>query len=469
MRRTPLLVVAMSFFVATLGACSGSNQNAASPTPSSSASAASPATGGSSSHIKEITAINEVFGDGQKVSAVALEYDSTIDTSKLKTSDYTVEGKTVTKVYANTAAVKASQGTNGQYVIVELTTAITPETMMNGNSPGAGNGQNGNNQQGGNQGGDQGGSPPAGGGGPGLGSAANDSSESKPLTVNVTQSGDITTVDGQMYKANASALTNSNDINLVVDDFKQLVYTDPNYNNEKLMYNLYVPKNYDPSKKYPLVLFMHDAGVVSNDPKKTLTQGLGAVVWATPSEQAKNEAFVLAPQYTTVIADDNSETKEPMDITVDLIKELEKRYSIDSNRLYNTGQSMGGMTSIAMDIKYPDMFAASLLVACQWDAAKVAPMAKKNLWIIVSEGDNKANPGMDAITEALKKQGATVSKAAWSAESSSAEFAANVSSMLAGGSNIYYTVFKGGSHRYTWQYAYTIEGVRDWLFKQVKQ
>jgi len=40
--------------------------------------------------------------------------------------------------------------------------------------------------------------------------------------------------------------------------------------------------------------------------------------------------------------------------------------------------------------------------------------------------------------------------------------------MLAAGSNINYTVFKNGNHRYTWQYAYTIEGVRDWLFKQVK-
>ncbi len=422
-------------------------------------------------HIKSVTAITEVFGDGQKVSAVAVEYDKAIDTSKLKTSDFTVEGKTVTKVYANTAVAKASQGVNGQYVIVELSTAITSNDNGSGagqgNGPGngangAGNGQNGNAAQGAAQGGN----PPQ--GGPVLGSAASDSSESKPLTVNVAQSGDIVTADGQTYKAFTGWVTNSKVINLVVDDFKQLVYTDPNYSNEKLMYNLYVPKNYDPSKKYPLVLFMHDAGAVSNNPKKTLTQGLGAVIWATPSEQAKHECFVLAPQYTTVIADDNSQTSEQMDITVDLIKELEKQYSIDPNRIYNTGQSMGGMTCIAMDIKYPDMFAASLLVACQWDAAKVTPMAKDKLWIIVSDGDSKAYPGMDAITDALKKQGATVSKATWSAESSAAEFATAVSNMLAAGSNINYTVFKNGNHRYTWQYAYTIEGVRDWLFKQVK-
>ena len=424
-----------------------------------------------SDHIKSVTAINEVYGDGQKVSAVALEYDSSIDTSKLKTSDFTVEGKTVTKVYANTVAEKSDKGANGQYVIAELDTTITSSDSGNGGNGGNGgsNDQNGNAQQGDSQGASQGGTQAPGEGGPKLGELATDSAESKPLTVNITQSENITTVDGKTYKADSKTMTNTKDVNLVVDDFKQLTYTDPSYNNEKLMYNLYVPKNYDPSKKYPLVLFMHDAGVVSNNPTYTLTQGLGAVVWAEPSEQAKNECFVLAPQYTSIIADDTSQTTEPMDITVNLIKDLEKQYSIDSNRLYNTGQSMGGMTSIAMDIKYPDMFAASFLVASQWDANKVAPMANKNLWIVVSEGDNKANPGEDAITEVLKTKGATVSKANWNAEASKDELATDVNSMLASNASINYTVFNGGSHRYTWQYAYSIEGIRDWLFKQVKK
>jgi len=446
------IAAALMLFTATsLSACSSGGGTAKS-TPSS-------------DHIKSVTAINEVYGDGQKVSAVALEYDSAIDTSKLNPSDFTVEGKTVTKVYANTSEEKADKGVNGQYVIVELDTAITSDS---GNRPGngGGNGQNGNAEQAAPQGG---GDQPSGGGGPKLGDVTNDSAESNPLTVNITQSSDIATVGGQTYKVDSKAMTNSKDINLVVDDFKQLTYTDPNYNNEKLMYNLYVPKNYDPSKKYPLVLFMHDSSVVSNNPTKTLTQGLGAVVWAEPSEQAKNECFVLAPQFTSVIADDNSQTTEPMDMTVDLVKDLENQYSIDSNRLYNTGQSMGGMTSIAMDIKYPDMFAASLLVACQWDVNKVSPMANKNLWIVVSEGDSKASPGMDSITEALKTKGATVSKATWNAEASKDELVTDVSQMLSSNSSINYTVFKGGDHMYTWKYSYSIEGIREWLFKQVKK
>ena len=153
-----------------------------------------------------------------------------------------------------------------------------------------------------------------------------------------------------------------------------------------MKYNLYVPKNYDKNKSYPMVMFIHDAGVTSTVTDTTLVQGLGGVIWATPSEQAKHECFVLAPQYSTQIVNDSSQATEDLDATVNLITSLESQYNIDKNRVYATGQSGGCMMSIAMNIKYPDLFAASLLVAGQWDATKVAPLAKDKLWIIVSEG-----------------------------------------------------------------------------------
>lgn len=69
---------------------------------------------------KSATAIAQVFGDGQKLTAVAVEFDQDIDNAKLSTSTFNVDGRTITKVYANTAAAIADQGTNGQYAIVEL-------------------------------------------------------------------------------------------------------------------------------------------------------------------------------------------------------------------------------------------------------------------------------------------------------------------------------------------------------------
>ena len=53
-----------------------------------------------------------------------------------------------------------------------------------------------------------------------------------------------------------------------------------------------------------------------------------------------------------------------------------------------------------MNIKYPDFFAASYLVACQWNASLLTKeMAGMKWWITVSEDDTKAFPGQTAIVE----------------------------------------------------------------------
>ena len=267
-----------------------------------------------------------------------------------------------------------------------------------------------------------------------------------------------------------SRLTMSAEKRAVVRKYKQYTYTDPAYNNEKLMYSVFVPEGYDRSKFYPMVLFMGDASTVGSNPTQALISCFGATVWATPYEQAKHECIVVVPQYDTgtPVVNDKSQATEYLDITVDLVKYLQTRYSIDVNRIYNTGQSMGGMMSIAMDIKYPDVFAASFLVACQWDASLVAPMAKDHLWIVVSQGDRKAYPGMNSITAALRNAGAKVAAATWNRDSTTEEFAADVARMIAQGVNVNYSVLTGGDHRSTFDKAYSIEGIRDWMFAQTR-
>ncbi len=394
------------------------------------------------SHVKSATAIAQVFGDGQKLTAVAVEFGQNIDNSKLSMSSFKIDGRTITKVYANTAATTANKGTNGKYAIVEL----SPDDQ-NAALYARGRGQ---------------------------------ASTRREAKASVTQTGTVTTTNGITYPANTRAIATSKVANLIVDDFKQFEYKDPK-TGKTLKYNLFIPKNYDLSKSYPLVLFMHDAGTTSTEPTTTLVQGLGAVIWASPSDQAKHESFVLAPQYSTQVVNDNSEATDDLDITVNLVNSLTSQYRIDKNRLYTTGQSMGAMMSIAMDIKYPDLFAASFIVAGQWDSTKVKPLAQDKLWIVVSQGDTKAYPGENAITAALEKEGAKVSRAVWNGRATTEEFAAAVQKMEAEGNSINYVALKkgtvvspgqtddgGSNHPNTWRIAYTIEGIRDWIFKQHK-
>src|ERR1700741_476924 len=65
-----------------------------------------------------------------------------------------------------------------------------------------------------------------------------------------------------------------------------------------MQYRLFIPKGYDPAKKYPLVLWLHGSGGTGNDNRKqiTLASTTGTHTWTRAENQAKYPVFVLAPQ-----------------------------------------------------------------------------------------------------------------------------------------------------------------------------
>ncbi|WP_406006288.1 hypothetical protein OG440_08840 [Streptomyces sp. NBC_00637] len=441
-----------------------------------------------SGHVVEGTAITEVFGDGQKLTAVALRYDKEIDASKLSPSTFKVTDRTVTNVYANTSAAKAGHGTNGEYVVIELSPLDEAARLYSDGFSGGSSSSTPSQQPSASAStapspsgsASPSGAPSGGPGGPGGGMQ---SPTLKEAVAEVTQVGTVTTSAGDTYAADSTAVTTSKVDNLIVDDFRQgLKYTDAGTGNS-LQYNLFVPKNYDKSKSYPMVLFMHDGGTTGTNPLITLTQGLGAVVWASESEQAKRECFVLAPQFTSEADEGSDGNAAALQTIKGLIDSLTGKYSIDKKRLYTTGQSGGTITSIALDFTYPDLFAASFLVAGQWDdLSQVKPLAKQKIWAVVSQGDEQAYPGMTGIMDTLAKQGAKISRAVWDGQLTPGQFAPYAAQMRAEKTPINFTALKKGTvvwpglaessvdnHICTWRTAYAIEGIRDWLFEQKRK
>ena len=74
----------------------------------------------SPAYILGATAITEVFGDGQRLVAVAVKHDRPVDPDALDPALYAVEDRTITRVYASASSEPAAEGTDGPYVIVEL-------------------------------------------------------------------------------------------------------------------------------------------------------------------------------------------------------------------------------------------------------------------------------------------------------------------------------------------------------------
>lgn len=256
-----------------------------------------------------------------------------------------------------------------------------------------------------------------------------------------------------------------------VPEFKQLVYTDTE-TGKTLQYNLFTPKNMEQGKDYPLVLFMADASTPGTDVARPLTQGYGALVWATAEWQAEHPCYVLVPQYSGVAVNDAYEHTDEVDMVMRLVKKIANENKVDQNRLYTTGQSMGGMISMYYNVTYPDVFAASIFVDCHWDSATFPELVKHKFTFITA---GKAGT-FDALEAAAKEAGVKYEYEEWSARLPQQEQDRLATEELAKGAPINIINFesktvlpadgKGSEHMYSFDYAYRLTPVREWLFRQ---
>ncbi|EOX1002211.1 peptidase, partial [Yersinia enterocolitica] len=69
------------------------------------------------------TAITQVYGDGVRLTGVAVQYNQPVNGKELKPTDFTVEGRTVTDVFTSHSADPADKAPSGEYVII----ALSPE------------------------------------------------------------------------------------------------------------------------------------------------------------------------------------------------------------------------------------------------------------------------------------------------------------------------------------------------------
>lgn len=273
---------------------------------------------------------------------------------------------------------------------------------------------------------------------------------------------------------------NSADIQAVIDTnsskFAQLTFEDDK-TGITLEYSLYIPENYDENTSYPLIMYIPDSTGAGKSAKEIVEQYYGANVWVTDEDQAKHASFVLVPAFSETVVNDNWTVSEQVETAVNLISSLEEKYNIDAERLYTTGQSMGCMTSLYLNSKYPDMFAACMFVSGQWDISVLKGLETTKFFYITAGGDTKASGGQDEVKAMFDADGVKYTYGEWDAQLSDGEQTANVEKLLAENFNANMvrfetgTVLNGGTgmeHMASFNYGYKLTAVRDWIFGQSK-
>ena len=260
----------------------------------------------------------------------------------------------------------------------------------------------------------------------------------------------------------------------IVPKFRQLEFKD-DATGKVMKYNLFSPEDAGDRASYPLVMFIADASTPSTDYTTPLTQGYGGLVWATDECQAKHPCYVLVPQFAGVAVNDAYEHTDEADVVIRLLKHVVAVEKVDTNRLYTTGQSMGGMLSMYYNVTYPDLFAASLFVDSHWNVSTF-PALVKHKFVWVTAGDSgKAWPEIKPMEEAARAEGIPYAYTRWSAKLPQAQQDSLATDLLSKGAPVNIINFapgsvlkngKGSEHMYSFDYAYRLTPVREWMFRQ---
>jgi predicted peptidase len=188
-----------------------------------------------------------------------------------------------------------------------------------------------------------------------------------------------------------------------------------------IVYRLYVPPSYEASRKYPLLLFLHGSGALGNDNRRQILPELAQL---NSRIQAQEPVFLLAPQcpaedkwvtgaHEAPHLNFSQETRPESDalkLVLFLLDELERKYSIDPDRIYVTGHSSGAAgTWDIISRRAHERFAAAIPVTGPGDPSRASTIATLPIWAFHGARD-QISPAENSrqLVAALRALGSSV-------------------------------------------------------------
>lgn len=155
-------------------------------------------------------------------------------------------------------------------------------------------------------------------------------------------------------------------------------------------YSILFPKNYDPNKKYTLVLFLHGEEQRGNDNEKQLAKG--APLFLKDDNRTRNPSIVVFPQcpaddsWSNMIVSKNQgkpvitfgdhKATKTMNTLVALQQSLLKELPVDKNKVYLLGISDGATGAYELISRMPNTFAAAVIMGGAGDTTLAKPIRK---------------------------------------------------------------------------------------------
>jgi predicted peptidase len=212
-----------------------------------------------------------------------------------------------------------------------------------------------------------------------------------------------------------------------------------------LQYILAKPVDLQEGEVLPLVVFLHGAGERGNDNEKQffhcvqyLADHMPETIIVAP-QCPEGQQWVDTPWSLGAYSIEEVPESDEMIAVMELLDELKEKYSVDTDRIYAAGISMGGFGTWDIMMRHNDVFAAGIPVCGGGDPSQAENLVDVPLFVFHGDKDDAVPvSGSRDTVQAIKD---------------------------AGGTKVEYVEYAGAGHG-IWNNAFATEGLLEKLLQQ---
>jgi len=191
-------------------------------------------------------------------------------------------------------------------------------------------------------------------------------------------------------------------------------FLEKNFKNEdgsSSSYVVFIPKDYDGTKQYPIILFLHGAGETKSTKKGAkmpVEVGIGPAIKKRENDFPFIVVIPQAESIQTKVGGRWGADAPDGKRAIAILDAVMKEYQVDPKRQYLTGLSMGGFGTWSLAAKYPDRWAAIVPICGGGDPQTAEKIKAIPCWCFHGDADTVVPPRFSReMIEALKKAGGT--------------------------------------------------------------
>ena len=168
---------------------------------------------------------------------------------------------------------------------------------------------------------------------------------------------------------------------------KQILMTEGFSNQVMDAYWLYLPREYNEQKKWPMIMFL-EGGDAAASPNPNAVKDGGPVNYLLPQQSNLPDSFIIVNPHMRSGTREQRQWYQHADALMQIINQTITKYHVDPDRVYLTGRSRGGHGTWGVARRFPEKLAAVVPIAgainCKSNCDK---MVNLPMWIIHNEGD----------------------------------------------------------------------------------